>query len=102
MNLTSSKNRRYIFCFKTTRFFFLCGSFLFFIQLIVQDLTYITVIGYYYLGIAILINLLILFGLLFALIFKPNKLDTLKSIGILTANIPIAIVYTLIVINYLI
>lgn len=102
MNLNLSNFNRFRFCFNTAKISFILGSILFLGQLIVRGLSTITIVGLYYVGIALLINLMILLGLIIALIFESNKKDTLKSIGILSTNIPIVIVYTLIVINYLI
>lgn len=102
MNLNLSNINRFRFCFNTARISFILGSILFLIQLIISDLSTITIIGLYYVAIALFVNLVILLGLILALIFESNKKDTLKSIGILSTNIPIAAVYTLIVINYVV
>lgn len=59
-------------------------------------------IGIYYVIGAIIINTFIFLGLLFRLIINSeNRLDLLKSIGIISINLPIAIGYFFIVINTL-
>ncbi len=98
MNSNLSNIIRFRFCFNTAKFFFLIGSILFLIQLLIQEFTFITIIGLYYILFAVLVNLLLVLMLLIALFIDNNKFDTLKSIGILSANIPIAMIYASIII----
>lgn len=90
---------------KASKFFFFIffgiGSLLFLIQLIVQELSLVTIIGYYYLLLVLAINSLILLGLFISLIFEDNKLKTLKAMGIILLNLPIACLYLTIVLNHL-
>lgn len=61
----------------------------------------IITIGYLYVYISALINLFILAMLLLALIAKNNKVEILKSIGILLLNIPIAYLYFIIFLEFI-
>ncbi|MDO5973545.1 hypothetical protein [Flavivirga jejuensis] len=78
------------------------GTILFVLQAINRGLNSVTIIGYYYVGLALIINSLVLLILLFTLFLKKTKIETVKSMGILLLNIPIAFLYYLIVIHNLI
>ena len=82
--------------------FFVIGSLLFITQIFWQELTVVTIIGYYYLAVSIIINTIIVIILLFVLLLMENKRKTLMSIGIILLNIPVAFIYTIIVVNHLI
>ncbi|MEH6538106.1 MAG: hypothetical protein V7719_17025 [Psychroserpens sp.] len=82
----------------TTAFvFFGFGTMLLILQLCCQNKFAITIFGFYYVLFSVIANSLVVLVLLFVLIFKMNKIKTLKSIGALLINIPIACVYFLIV-----
>jgi len=82
--------------------FFSIGTLLFLVQLLVGQLSMITFIGYYFVMLAILINVLMLTIQFLILVFKNDKMMTLKSIGILLINIPIAYLYYYTILNYII
>lgn len=82
--------------------FFVIGTLLLVLQAIYGDITSITFAGYYFVLIAIVLNLAILLVLVVVLSFFPEKRETLKSIGVILLNIPIAYIYYLIVMTYLI
>ncbi len=82
--------------------FFSIGTLLLLIQIVVREISTITIIGLYYVIFSILINLFLVLLLILKLIFKSNKISTVKSIGILTINIPIALFYYFLVIRYFI
>ncbi len=82
-------------------FFFAIGTLLFVLQIIIRGITGVTILGYYYVMVSIIINLIIIVILLISLLIE-RKLETLKSIGIILANIPIAYLYFYIVTKYLI
>lgn len=89
--------------YKIALLFFTLGTLLLFIQIIVRGITGITITGYFYVIGSIIINLIILIILLFSLILeKYKRRETLKSIGAILINIPIAYLYFRIVIEYLI
>lgn len=54
---------------------------------------------YLYFLITVLVNCLFLTALIVALVLDKHKLDTLKSIGIIFFNIPIALLYVNIITN---
>lgn len=78
------------------------GTILVILQALVGGITAITFSGIYFLPIAIVFNIIILIALIIALLMFPNKKKTLKSIGIILLNIPIAFAYYHLVITYLI
>ncbi len=81
---------------------FSIGTILFVLQIINKGLNGVTIIGYYYVGAAIIVNSLILIILLSVLFLNKNKIDIIKSIGVILVNIPIAFLYYQIVIHNLI
>ena len=80
---------------------FSIGTLLFVLQVFIKGINTVTIIGYYYVGLAVIINSIILMILLSILYLKKNKIETIKSIGIILLNIPIALLYYQIVINNL-
>ncbi|WP_298902649.1 hypothetical protein [uncultured Psychroserpens sp.] len=88
------------FVTKAALTFFSIGTLLLILQLCFKTESGIAIIDLYYLLFAIVINSLILLVLIGYLIIKDNKLKTLKSIGILITNIPIADGYFYVVIYY--
>ncbi len=82
--------------------FFFIGTLLFLLQLLIGELSVITILGYFYVIFAIIVNLIMLVIQLLILAFRDDKLMTLKSIGILLLNVPIAYLYYYTVLNYLI
>lgn len=87
---------------KTAILFFSIGTLLLLIQMRVREISTITIVGLYYVVGSVMINLILVVLLIIELIFKENKISTLKSIGILTINIPITILYYFLVIAYFI
>lgn len=87
---------------KFALFFFIVGTMLFIIQLLTREINMITVIGYFYVGASIIINSIVVLILLFQLINYKRKKETLTSIGLILINLPIAFVYSYLVVNYLI
>ncbi len=83
----------------TARIFFGFGTFLLILQFCHENKFAITIFGFYYVLFSILCNGLIVLIYLGVLVLKSNRIKTLKSIGILILNIPIAYVYFLIVTN---
>lgn len=89
--------------YKVALAFFTFGTLLFILQVIVRGITGITMVGYFYVIVSIIINLIILIVLVFSLAIKNENIpETLKSIGVILANIPIAYLYFYIVMNFLI
>ncbi|MDO5970912.1 hypothetical protein Q4Q35_13960 [Flavivirga aquimarina] len=92
--------------FKTSRTIalisFSIGTILFLLQAINKGLSTVTVIGFNYVKVAIIVNSLVFIILLFTLFLSKQKLETIKSIGIILLNIPIAFLYYQIVIHNLI
>ena len=82
--------------------FFIPGTLLFLIQLMIREISLVTIIGYYFVALAILLNVIMLVIQLLILLFRTDKIKTLKSIGILLINIPIAYAYYYTVMNFLI
>lgn len=85
---------------KTALVFFTMGTFLFFLQIYMGKLTALTVIGFYYLIIAIIINCIFLITLIVKLILDQHRAETVRSIGIILANIPIATAYIFILFEF--
>lgn len=88
------------FSLKIALTFFSIGTILFLIQLIINKITLVTFIGLYYVLFAAILNCLIVITLLITLIFDKNRKSILKSLVIIASNIPIALIYFIIVINY--
>lgn len=93
---------RFKFAKKFALVFFIIGSTLFLIQIMTSELTAITIFGYYYLILSIIINLIFVILLLCTLVLDKNKKETIKSIGVLMLNIPIAFIYAYLVLNHII
>ncbi|MDO5980099.1 hypothetical protein [Flavivirga spongiicola] len=81
---------------------FSIGTILFVLQVFIKGINAVTMIGYYYVGLAIIINSLVFIMLLSLLFINKNKRETIQSIGIILFNIPIAFLYYSIVIHKLI
>ena len=79
--------------------FFIIGTLLLILQICFQNNFEITLYGYYYVYFSVVVNSLFLIIFLLVLIFKTDRLKTLKSIGVLLINIPIAYLYFLIIIK---
>lgn len=79
--------------------FFVIGTIFLILQLCFKDRFEITIFGYYYVCFSIIVNIAALGSLLVVLMLKDNKIKTLKSMGVLLINIPIAYLYFLIVIK---
>lgn len=84
-----------------TKFFFIVGTILFIIQIITQSINGITLLGLYYVVASIIINSIIVLILLIKLIQKEKRTETIKSIGIILINAPIALFYYFIVMNFI-
>ena len=94
--------KRYRVCYNVAKLFFFIGTLFFLIQLIIGNITFITILGYYFVQLSILLNAIIVIVLVIGLIIEQNKKETLKSIGIIVANIPVALLYFYIVMEFLI
>lgn len=81
-------------------FFFILGTMLFLLQLIWTGINTITAIGFYFTAIAVLCNAFFILVLLVGLLLKENLIDTLKAIGLICINIPVAIGYAYITLEY--
>lgn len=81
--------------------FFILGTILLLLQLGFRKDYTIAIFGYYYVLFAVAFNSVAVMVLLIGLITHHKKIDTLKSIGILCINIPIALLYFQIVIDQL-
>lgn len=81
--------------------FFTIGSILFALQLFMRGVTAITIIGYYYLILSVIINLIVVLFFLAALFLDKNKKETLKSICVILLNIPVSSLYAYMTLNYL-
>ncbi|GER59962.1 hypothetical protein ULMA_20700 [Patiriisocius marinus] len=80
--------------------FFVIGSLLFLLQLVLTDRSTVPVIGFYYVFTAVIINSIVVLTLIGKLFIDQNYTETLKSIAIILANVPVAIAYTYIVFEY--
>ncbi|VXB69340.1 conserved membrane hypothetical protein [Flavobacterium sp. 9AF] len=78
---------------------FLIGTFLFLLYFIFSEALVIMIIGYVYLFLAVLINLITLLHLIYLLSKEENTEDLIIRILILLSNIPIAFLYAYIIIN---
>ena len=76
------------------------GTLLFLLHFVLPEYGLLYFIGYFYLLIAFLVNLLVFLNLLFLYFIKPNEREdlTIKML-IMLANIPIALLYLYIVFN---
>ena len=83
-------------------FFFSVGTLLLLLQIIFRDINVVTLIGFYFLCVAIICNLFFVAVLLIGLLLKEDVEQTFKAIGVLLFNIPIAYIYALIVFQFLI
>lgn len=92
---------RFKACFNIAKLFFAIGTCIFLLHLIFRDTVGFIWIGYIYTMFSIVINSIIVIVLIIALIIEHNRTETLKSIGIILTNAPIAFGYFLIVIEYL-
>lgn len=86
---------------KIALLFFTIGTLLLILHFIFNTSNFIIWLGYMYVLLAIVINSILLIILIVALFIDKEKLETLKSIGVLTLNIPIAFVYFQMVIDSL-
>ncbi len=84
---------------KTALVFFSIGTLFLFTHLLFRGSLRLILAGYLYVIASVFINGLIVSVLLYTLIMESNKKETLKSIGILLLNAPIAYSYFLIAIN---
>ncbi|WP_040278875.1 hypothetical protein [Psychroserpens damuponensis] len=73
--------------------FFSIGTMLLLLQLYFKNMMEITVLGYYYVYFSVIINIIVLGALFVILLFRNDKIKTLKAIGVLLINIPIALLY---------
>lgn len=81
---------------------FILGTLLLVLFLFFRELESIVMYGLYYVIIAFIINTFIIFWLIIKFVIRPEKREeSLKSIGLILINIPIAIGYFFIVINTL-
>ncbi|GEQ87297.1 hypothetical protein ULMS_28050 [Patiriisocius marinistellae] len=83
-------------------FFFSIGTLLLILQTIFRDLNGVTMVGFYYLCIAVICNVFFVAVLLIGLLLKEDPKETFKAIGILLINLPIAYVYASLVFAFLI
>lgn len=80
--------------------FFAIGTILFLLQLIISEMNALTIVGFYFLITAIGINCLVALTLIGRFIIDKDHIETLKSLSIILANIPIAFVYVFIIFEY--
>ena len=88
--------------FNTALVFFSIGTLLLLIQIGISKVSLITIIGLYFVIGSTIINLILVLLLIIQLIFDNNKRSTIKCIGFLTLNIPIAAFYYFLVIKFFI
>jgi hypothetical protein len=81
--------------------FFIIGTLLLILHFIFNTTDFILWLGYMYVQLAVFINSIILIILIVALIIDKQRIETLKSIGVILLNIPIALVYFQMVIDSL-
>ena len=74
-------------------FFFVVGTLLFLLQHATKNMDWLLIIGFYYVLFSVFINVIIVLTLLAKLFMDAEKLQTLKSIGIILLNAPIAYLY---------
>lgn len=77
---------------------FVIGTVLFVLQLIFNKNDSILIVGYHYVSLAIFVNLIYILLLIITLFENERIKETLKCIGIILLNIPIAIIYLTILI----
>ena len=92
---------RFKACFNIAKIFFCIGTAIFLLHFIFRDTSFLIWIGYIYTMFSIVINTIIVIVLLIALILERRRIETLKSIGVILANAPIAYGYFLIVIEFI-
>ena len=80
---------------------FVIGTILFTLQLYRFNSNNLIQIGIIFIISAVIINTISLLVLLFGLLGNTDKWEILKTIGIVLANIPIAIIYFYLLINFL-
>ncbi len=80
---------------------FAIGTILFILQLYRFNSGNLIHTGIIFIMSAVIINTISLLVLLFGLLGNTDKLEILKTIGIVLANIPIAIIYFYLLINFL-
>jgi len=81
---------------------FILGTLLLVLFLFFKEFESIVMFGLYYVLIAFVTNAFVFFWLITQLIVRSeNWIELLKAIGVILINIPIAIVYLLIVFHYL-
>ncbi len=86
---------------KIATLFFIIGTVLLILHFIFGTSNFIIWLGYMYVWLAAFINSIILILLIVALFIDKRRIETLKSIGVLLLNIPIALVYFQMVIDSL-
>jgi len=86
----------------TALVFFSFGTLILISQICFRNEFAITIFGLYYVLFSIVINSLIVLVMLFSFLVEEKAIKTLKSIGILLVNIPIALLYYILVIDYII
>lgn len=86
---------------KIALLFFTIGTLLLILHFIFNTSNFIIWLGYIYVLLAVFINSIILIILIVTLFIDKQKIETLKAIGILLLNIPIALVYFQMVIDSL-
>ena len=79
---------------------FTIGTLLFFLQLVNFNMVSLPILGLYYLFLAVVVNLVVLLVLVIKFFIEKQKTDTLKSMGIILANAPIASFYAYILFEY--
>jgi hypothetical protein len=79
---------------------FAIGTLLLTTYLLIPNLEYVLLIGFYYLILAICLNSILIFYLFINLLITSNKYLAFLQILIVLANIPIAFLYYCIVMNY--
>ncbi len=80
---------------------FAIGTMLFTLQLYHFNSNNLISTGIIFIMVAVIINTISLLGLLFGLFGNTDKREIVKAIGMVLANIPIAIMYFFLLINYL-
>ncbi|EDM43361.1 hypothetical protein SCB49_01362 [unidentified eubacterium SCB49] len=84
----------------TAIIFFAIGTLLFILQMVTDNFSLLTIIGFYFVVAAVIINCIILLSLIVLLILNKDYPESLKSIGVTLANIPIALLYFYIIIEF--
>lgn len=79
---------------------FTLGTILFLLQLVSVDNHNLPLLGFYYVCIAIVVNLIVLLALAVKLFIVKQKVAILKSMAIIVINAPIAYAYAYILFEY--